>query len=613
MKLINSSSVKKGIILVGVLITLVGLTLHLSVPGTTRSGYPMNVPPMDVAVENLSIPNSIGYGFGIELIDITQIGSNESSAYLLTADQYNDYQSGIPLNETSALISLENGGRDSFETILTEDLNIYLVFTNEKNDTIFWQYYYYLLPASYYPTFTLAFSGSFITILGFAWYFSGWKRWFLVALGIQSILFLVRVFTLSTYSFNLPSVFWDLIHIELYNDYQFFYLSWIPRLWEGAWAYSSELAGYLYPPLWIYTVGLFGSTPSWLPGLVLFAFNAATGILVYKTVFRITNDEVRATFALMFYMLNPLTLFYGAFMWLNPTPYVFFTMLSFYLVLIEKEEFSIASLAIATLYKQLAVVFFPILVILLVKLKTNLSLKNKFVLFLKHTTVYSGIIGLVSLPFLIVSPEAYLNQMILSNTGSYWRLVTFTPAPSIPVHANSFFLWLNFPRWFTDIIAVLIINYVFLILCGILVYGGYALYKSRYENIVEKEKIADLFMKAIFWSFIVVISVQMFYPRGSYKFYLLALTPFAALLFDYKNLDLSMKTEFQFSKHHIFLLLMTWAVFLCYRFVYFWLLGLWVVFYLVLTGELSRIKNGIFRFFIGGGTDTTELEDIYSE
>jgi hypothetical protein len=90
-------------------------------------------------------------------------------------------------------------------------------------------------------------------------------------------------------------------------------------------------------------------------------------------------------------------------------------------------------------------------------------------------------------------------------------------------------------------------------------------------------------------------------------------SPFAALLFDYKDLGLSQKTEFRFQKHHLFPILMTWAVFLCYRFVYFWVLGAWALFYLLVSGELKRILTGSYRFLKPDRSDMSELEEIYSE
>jgi hypothetical protein len=604
---------KKSLILIGLMVCIVGLGLHLSSPGKTRSGFPVNAIPFETVIENLNAPNTVGYGFGIELLGPEQIDFNGTSAFLLTDSQYTDYLSGTPLNETGALISLELGGRGSYETTLTEDLDLFIVVTNHDNTTVPWSYYYYLLPSGYYPSFTIAFIGFFITIIGFILFYDGWKRLFLTGVGIQSLFFFVRVFTLSTYSLGLPEIFWELIHTELYNDYQYFYLSWIPRLWEGAWAYSADLAVYLYPPLWIYTVGIFGSTPSWLPGMVLFTFNAATGVLIYKIMNRLTDDDVRSKIAMMLYMLNPFTLFYGSFMWLNPIPYVFFVMLSFYYALTEKDVHAFSAIAVATLYKQFAVIFFPILVILFVKRKTGFKFKDKFVYFLKSTAVYAGIVGFVSLPFLIVSGDAYLNQMILWNTGFYGRLIVFIPDSWMTVHANTFFLWLGFPSWFVEAVAFMISNYVFLILCGILVYGGFSFLKIRvYEN---SDKIFNnsVFMKAIFWSFVAVMSVQLFYPRGAYKFYLLILVPFIALMFDYGDIGLQDRTNFQFEKHHLFGILISLAVFLCYRFVYFWLLGAWVAFYFVKSGVLGQIVSGISRLFRTSDVRGTELEEIYSE
>ncbi|MFW9892469.1 MAG: hypothetical protein ACFFFO_09715 [Candidatus Thorarchaeota archaeon] len=610
---VDSEVVKKGILVIGVFITTIGLALHLSIPGTTRSGFPVNVSPTEMTIENIQVSNSIGYEFGIELIGPEQIQGFDTSAYLLDSFQYADYLSGTLLNETDVLISLVGGGRGFFEMTLTEDLNLYLIVTSNHNETIPWSYYYYILPATFYPTFTMAFAGAFFTITGLAWFYSGWKRWALTALGIQSIFFFVRVFTLSTYSLNLPDIFWDFIHTELYNDYQYFYLSWIPRLWEGAWAYSADLAVYLYPPLWIYTVGLLGSTPSWFPGLILFTFNAATGVVIYRIMMELTGNDMQSRIAMILYMLNPFTIFYGAFMWLNPTPYVFFVTLSFYLALKEKAAYSIATLALATLYKQFAVIFFPIIVILLVKQKVDIPLKSKFFLFLKQTVIYTSIVGLVSLPFLIVSPNEFLNQMLLWNTGAYNRLVVFIPESWMTVHANTFFLWLGFPSWFIEPVAFLLSNYVFLILCGFLIYGGFSFWKPRFEKGKEKVRNQSAFMKAILWSFVAVMSVQLFYPRGAYKFYLLALTPFMALLFDYKDLELSSKKQFTFQNHHILPILLSWAIFLCYRFVYFWLLGAWVLFYLYRSGDLSRISTGIVGQFKRNERQPAELEDIYTE
>ncbi|MHA2066513.1 MAG: hypothetical protein ACXABY_19245, partial [Candidatus Thorarchaeota archaeon] len=360
--------VQKGIIVLGVVIAAAGFVIHFSVPGTTRSGFNVIVEGSKCAVEHISMDlGQADYQFGIEMLPPEQFPVENTTGYLLSSAEYERYIGGTPVEDVEALLQFDSSDRMSFETSLDSELDLYIVFLNGNAELISWTYYYVILPSGFYASFTLGFIGVFVAMGGLLWFYNGWKRYFVIGVSINLVLFFIRTFTLSSYSLGLPDIFEELIHVELYNDYQFFYLSWIPSLREGAWAYSSDLAIYLYPPLWIYTMSIFGSVPSWLPGLPLFAFNVGTGVLVYKIAMSLIENETYPIYAMMLYLLNPFTLFYGSFMWLNPTPYVFFTMVSFYLAIGEREELSIAAIAIATLYKQLAVVFFPILSIVLLK------------------------------------------------------------------------------------------------------------------------------------------------------------------------------------------------------------------------------------------------------
>ncbi|MFX1473831.1 MAG: hypothetical protein ACFFBM_15080, partial [Promethearchaeota archaeon] len=404
---------QRGMIVLGIVIAVAGFALHFSVPGTTRSGFNVVVEGSGYAVDHISMElGDADYEFGIEMLPPDQSIAENTTGYLLTESEYEKYVSGTPIQGVEALLVFGSGERTSYETSLTTELDLYIVFFNYGQDSVSWTYYYIILPSGFYPTFTLGFSGLFIVMVGVGWSLEGWKRYFVIGTSINLVLFFIRTFTLASYSLGLPDIFDDLIHVELYNDYQFFYLSWVPSLREGAWAYSSDLALYLYPPLWIYTVSILGSVPSWLPGVPLFVFNVGTGYFVYMIAKSLTNDERYPVYAMMLYLLNPFTLFYGSFMWLNPTPYVFFTMAAFYLAVTDREEISIASIAVATLYKQLAVVFFPILSIALLKKQPGRRILDNVRGFLKHTAIYAGIIFLVSIPFLLVSPEQYLNQIL---------------------------------------------------------------------------------------------------------------------------------------------------------------------------------------------------------
>ncbi|MHA2301211.1 MAG: hypothetical protein ACXACD_09680 [Candidatus Thorarchaeota archaeon] len=603
---------QKSVIVLGIVIVIAGFALHFSVPGTTRSGFNVIVEGSSSAVDHIFMElGDARYEFGIEMLPPGQYPVETTTGYLLTPTEYERYMSGTPIEDVDALLQFGSGERTSYEASLTTELSLYIVFFNNGSDLVSWTYYYVILPSGFYPTFIFGFSGLFICMAGLGWISTGWKRYFVIGVSINLVLFFLRTFTLASYSLGLPEIFEELIHVELYNDYQFFYLSWVPSLREGAWAYSSDLAIYFYPPLWIYTVSILGSVPSWLPGVPLFAFNVGTGYFVYMIAKSLTHDERYPIYAKMLYLLNPLTLFYGSFMWLNPTPYVFFTTVSFYLALSEREELSIAAIAIATLYKQLAVVFFPILSIVLLKKRLGAKRLDYVRGFIKHTAIYAGIVFLVSVPFLIVSPEQYLNQMLFWHTGSYDTLRTFIPELWMTVHLNTFFLWLGAPPWFIDIIALLLVNYIFLIICALVVYGTFAIFKPQDSQVRAKE----LVTQALLWGFVAVMCVQLFYPRGAYKFYLLALAPFVSVLYDYRNLELNQGPS-GLRRHHLVPLALSWIVFVCYRFVYFWVLGAWLIFYLWKSGSLSRIA-GVFRLIIRPpdveNTSISVYEEIYGD
>jgi hypothetical protein len=95
--------------------------------------------------------------------------------------------------------------------------------------------------------------------------------------------------------------------------------------------------------------------------------------------------------------------------------------------------------------------------------------------------------------------------------------------------------------------------------------------------------------------------------------------PFAALLFDYKNLSLS-NQKYSFHRRHLFVPIIVTLIFFCYRFVYLWILVAWAWFYLIQSGEFARIRSALYSFFSRGKSspeNTSErmeiLEEIYSE
>jgi Gpi18-like mannosyltransferase len=619
MNIPKMNQAQQAILLIGIIIASAGFTTHFLTPGTTRSGLGIQVDAGETAVRGILLDLAeVEYFFGIELLPPGQTSANNITAVLLDASNYDLYVSGTPLTDVDAILTIEDSTRGQYNTTVTDELELYVVVQNSGTDPTFWSYYYAIIPSSFYQTLAIGFAGVFIILAGLSWILNGWKRYFIVGLSVNVVLFFIRIFTLSNYSLGFPDIFWDLIHIEFYNDYQYFYLAWIPNMIEGAWPYSEAMYYYIYPPVWIYSVSILGNVPSWLPGLILFTYNVLTGILVYKIALKLTGNEKRSIFAMLVYLLNPFTLLYGSFMWLNPTPFVFFMILSFYFAQNDQEYYSVAALALATLCKQYAVVLFPILAILLIRRSLNQNNITKFKEFMKHTLVYILVVGLVSLPFLIISPQDYVNRMLFWNTGNYDRLTYFIPDTWMTVHANTFFLWLGFPTWFTDAIAILLINYVFIIICGIVVYSTFTFMKTEMDSKEDSNHhFRQLFIHALIWSFMAIMCVQLFYPRGAYKFYLLALAPFFAILFDYKLNSIKSNEPFEFQKRHLFPIIMSWIVLLCYRFVYFWVLAIWMFVVLWYSGNLQRIGSNIKGIATLVHTKeepgSKEWDEIYSE
>jgi hypothetical protein len=330
--------------------------------------------------------------------------------------------------------------------------------------------------------------------------------------------------------------------------------------------------------------------------LVLLTFNIATGAVVYGISCELTHDEKRSVFAMMLFLLNPFTLIYGSYLWLNPTPYVFFVALSFYLALRGRKTESVTGMAIAVLYKQFAIVFFPILVTALVKQDNDVDLRRGLVAATKYSLIYASLIGLVSIPFLLVDANAYIGSMFVGGSTPE-SLATFHPELSWPVNFNTFFVWIGVPCVIAWAIAYLLAYYILLGLSLILVYISFTRFglSEKTEAQGGESKAKKMPTEAIFWSILVVLALHLFFPRGSYKFYLLALIPFITVLFDYRDLTLERTEPFRFQKHYLMPMVVSWAVFVCFRLVYFWILLVWALFYLYKGGQIDSFREYVRR------------------
>ena len=158
--------------------------------------------------------------------------------------------------------------------------------------------------------------------------------------------------------------------LEAYTDYRDLYLKCLvnPFL-SGSGAYHLPIV-YNYPPLFLYMLSVLAlDTLAWFPAISLVLFDALTLIPVYLIVRDfLFPGNARAAFAIsLVWILNPINLFYNDLMWLNPGPTTFFLMVGLYFFLKQKWASSSISLAIATGFKQTAVLIFPVLLVIMWK------------------------------------------------------------------------------------------------------------------------------------------------------------------------------------------------------------------------------------------------------
>ncbi|MGY5852841.1 MAG: hypothetical protein RTU92_04670 [Candidatus Thorarchaeota archaeon] len=586
-----------GIIIIGIAIAVFGFSIHFLTPSKIGSGSPTQIDATSYAIENINFGVSDAeYSFRFFF---RHFGFQNLSVYILNTTEYDRFSNGTVLNELDVIASYPNTTDFQWEPPMIEDLDIYLIISNNNTYSAMCGYYFMILPSMYFDTLSIGFIGVFMILIGLIWYLTGWRRYLIIGVAINLVLFYLRIFTFTSDRlpfpelFGIPFVFdW---FIEPYNDYQFFYLRWTSELWGGTWPYSldpfSGMSDYIYPPLWIYTISLLGTSSFWSSGLILFAFNMATGVIVYAISYELTNDEKRSIFAMLLFLLNPFILFYGSFLWLNPTPYVFFVTLSFYLALNEKGSYSILMLAVATLYKQFAVIFFPLLLLVLFKRGSQIDIRSKLISITKHCILYAAVIGLVSIPFLLVNFDAYISQLLLRGYTPEF-LATFHYQPSWPLTFNTFFLWIGAPEWITWSIAYLLACYVLLLLSSILIYIVYARTKYNEQSISQDGAHSNnrVFTEVLFWCILLVLVFQIFFPRGTYKFYLMILIPFISIFFDYRDVNLKNAKEFSIQRYYFVPLIISWVVFLCFRLVYFWILLGWAIFYLWKRNRLTYIR-----------------------
>jgi hypothetical protein len=355
-------------------------------------------------------------------------------------------------------------------------------------------------------------------------------------------------------------------NFEGWADHDYFYHNWAEQFLSGELPYTPEFdtitigsqtwnVPYFFPPLYLY-ICVIGKIlqPDIGIGIVLCVFGFLTALPVYGIGKHLSGNKQVGELAAATYLFNPIVLYYITFEWLNPAPFVFFAMLSFYLLMKDHRIAGAIAMTMSALFKQTAFFFaLPLLAYLLRKPpRANLDDteqtddeddneerdddKIDLAGFAKIALIVLLYAGLVSFPYLL-DPANYVFQ-IFQRAGST-RLTDFTNIPpgNAPITVAVIFVvlgmnvqgtpydWLTPSfQWLAQSIDLLTYYSITLILGMVLVFV-LMLVEPK-----DDRKLRAYWRRLIYLTLLLMLWVHIFSPRGIYKYYTVVLVPFFSIL-----------------------------------------------------------------------------------
>jgi hypothetical protein len=228
-------------------------------------------------------------------------------------------------------------------------------------------------------------------------------------------------------SYGIQTVTW-FPSLSLWGDFYGYYVVQLSSLSHGLIPYRDF--AYSYTPLFLYSMLPFfkigGPVLASTPIMIADSLAAAVVYEIGKTI----SNPKNALLAGMSYALLPFALVYEGYLWLSNEPMLLFILLSILLYYKDKLPLSAASLAVAIMFKQEAIFVLPAFIGLLILKQRRRAWKPVLIM--------CAILAAVSLPFLLLSPQNYLNAATYgvfssgqstTNTFSGSSVTSMTPLP----------------------------------------------------------------------------------------------------------------------------------------------------------------------------------------
>jgi hypothetical protein len=341
------------------------------------------------------------------------------------------------------------------------------------------------------------------------------------------------------------------IEFEGWADYDYYYLSWADQFLNGVMPYTDAFdtfnfdgvdydTPFFLPPLYLYLCSLGALMGPLGPGFLITILGFATAFPVYGIAKYLSENRRVGEIAAATYLLNPLILYHTAYQWLNPAPFVFFTILSFYLLMKQRRIEGTLAIVTAVFFKQIAIFFaIPLIAYLIRKppsrdpyigdeptqdetgdlLRDPIDLKG----FAKLAIIVLIYVLALSFPY-ILDPSNFLYYMTQAPGGTVYNSVTTLPQFNHPITFTVLFILFQSPEWLSEIVNQGVYYSVFL-LPGVLGALGLSLIEQK-----DEQNLPGYWRRILFFTLILAFWVHIFSPRGIYKYYCVALMPFISIL-----------------------------------------------------------------------------------
>jgi hypothetical protein len=341
------------------------------------------------------------------------------------------------------------------------------------------------------------------------------------------------------------------IQFEGWADYGYYYQTWGNQFLGGYTPYTNPFdyvtpdhyAPYFFPPLYVYLCALGNLLPfgSFGIAILICLFGFATAFPIHGISTYLSQNRHVGEIAVATYLLNPLILFHTTYDWLNPAPFVFFMMLSFYLLMKRRRLSGALAMATAALFKQTAFFLALPLIAYLIKASPSLGTVNSMDDNTKDADEQVpgdqlDVRGLLKLSIIVIAFAIALSLPYILDFGNYvyhiflkpgttlLKDVTVLPASNAPITLVVLFIVIGAPRVLTQFINLATAYSVFLLI-GILIP-----FVPMLLEVKNDRDLPSYWRRMLFLTLLMLLSVHIFSPRGIYKYYCVALIPFFSIL-----------------------------------------------------------------------------------